>query len=192
MLNGLWSGMLVIALIFGGVSGRMDEVVAAGLTAAGEAAKLSLGLLGVLCFWCGVMEVLRQAGGIGLVGRVFRPVLKRLFPKLPENSPAMEAIVLNLSANMLGISNAATPLGLKAMKELQKQNRNPYEASNEMCTFLILNISSLQLIPVNMIAYRSQYGSANPTAIIAPAIFATLCSTFVAIIYCKLKDGRRG
>ena len=190
MLNGLWSGMLVIALIFGGVSGRMDEVVAAGLTAAGEAAKLSLGLLGVLCFWCGVMEVLRQAGGIGLVGRVFRPVLKRLFPKLPENSPAMEAIVLNLSANMLGISNAATPLGLKAMKELQKQNRNPYEASNEMCTFAVMNTASVQLIPTTLIALRQGAGSVAPFAIVLPVLTVSLLVLGVALTCEKLGEWR--
>lgn len=181
MLNGLWSGMLVVSLVFGAVSGRMDEVVGAGLTAAGEAAKLTLGLLGVLCLWCGVMEVLRQAGGVGLVGRVFRPVLKGLFPKLPADSPAMEAIVMNLSANLLGLSNAATPLGLKAMKELQKRNQNPQEASNEMCTLAVLNTASVQLIPTTLIALRQEAGSSAPFEIVLPVLVVSLLVVGIAL-----------
>ncbi len=190
MLNGLWSGMLIISLFFGGINGRLDEVVGAGLNAAGEAAKLTLGLLGVLCLWCGVMEVLRQAGGVGLVGRIFRPVLKRLFPKLPEESPAMEAIVLNLSANMLGISNAATPLGLRAMRELQKRNQNPDEASNEMCTFAVMNTASVQLIPTTLVALRQGAGSTAPFEIVLPVVAVSLIVLMIALTCEKLGEWR--
>ena len=139
------------------------------------------------------MEIAKEAGLIEKLTKAITPFLNFMFPRIPKGHKAREYIATNIIANVLGLGWACTPAGLKAMEalaDLEKERGKPGQiASNEMCTFLILNISSLQLIPVNMIAYRSQYGSANPAGIIAPAIFATLCSTIAAIVYCKIKDG---
>ena len=177
------------------------------LDSAGEAISLCITMAGVVALWMGLMEIAKQAGLIEKLTKGISPFLDFMFPRIPKNHPARGYIAANIIANVLGLGWACTPAGLKAMEELakleeerlkgeqerhttgQSNNRNR-AASNEMCNFLILNISSLQLVSVNMIAYRSQYGSANPTSIIAPAIFATLCSTIAAITYCKIKDRR--
>lgn len=205
--------MILLAVVYAACTGRMSAVTNAALDSAGEAISLCLTMAGVVAFWMGLMEIAKRAGLIGKLTRGISPFLTFLFPRIPKAHPAREYIAANLIANMLGLGWACTPAGLRAMEELAKLEEErqssgylPAEggkkevaevcqrsASNEMCTFLILNISSLQLIPVNMIAYRSQYGSVNPTVIIAPAIVATLFSSFVAIGYCKLKDrGGRG
>ncbi len=273
MLNAIWAGMILLAVLYGAATGRMGDVTNAALDSAGEAVSLCLTMAGVVALWMGLMEIAQRAGLINKLTKGIAPFLRFLFPRIPPGHPAGEYIAANIIANVLGLGWACTPAGLKAMEELAKleaQRGNPeyletaygagdaggagdirgerdvhrerdirermyaqtagrglrgsggrevrgnigtedrgrgrnYEfgqngnirqgtagrgrqASNEMCIFLILNISSLQLIPVNMIAYRSQYGSADPTAIIAPAIAATLVSTLVAIIYCKIKD----
>ena len=146
-----------------------------------------------MSFWVGLMEISSKAGIIPAASRKIRPVIRFLFPNLPAGHPAEEPITTNMIANILGLGWAATPAGLKAMEELAKleeerKGKKPKSASNEMCTFLILNISSLQLIPVNVIAYRSQYGSANPAGVTGPAIVATFVSTLVAILFCKWMD----
>ena len=177
---------------------------------------------GVMPLWTGVLEIGQKAGLIEHLAGRMRPVLRFLFPSLPDGHPAAEAIAANMIANVLGLGWAATPAGLKAMEELSKleeerrsnesgktamlhrtgRNRKlrqdsrvcampPGTASNEMCTFLILNISSLQLIPVNVIAYRSQYGSVNPAAVVGPGIVATMVSTLAGVIFCKVMDGKR-
>ena len=151
-------------------------------------------MLGIVGFWTGLMEVAKESGLVAALTKLLSPLLHFLFPRIPKEHKAYQYISLNFIANILGLGWAATPAGLKAMEELvhlqKKEDRGI--ASNEMCIFLIMNISSLQLIPVNMIAYRSQYGSSNPTIIIAPAIIATLCSTLTAVIFCKIMDqGKR-
>lgn len=215
MLNAIWAGMILLAVLYGAATGHMAEVTNAALDSAGEAVSLCITMAGVVALWMGLMEVAGKAGLVEKLTRGIRPFLRFLFPRIPQGHPAGEYIATNIIANVLGLGWACTPAGLKAMQELanlEAQRGNPEyleanpghrpaqgnggspgksrdrRASNEMCIFLILNISSLQLIPVNMIAYRSQYGSANPTAIIAPAIAATLVSTLVAIGYCKIKD----
>lgn len=237
MLNGIWAGMILLAVIYGAATGHMAEVTNAALDSAGEAISLCITMAGVVALWMGLMEIAAKAGLVEKLTRGIRPFLRFLFPRIPQGHPAQGYIATNIIANVLGLGWACTPAGLKAMEELAKleaERGNPEyleaenaerdvrgerdvrhrtagqggrfgkaagedfrhqepagrgrRASNEMCIFLILNISSLQLIPVNMIAYRSQYGSANPTAIIAPAIAATLISTLVAIVYCKIKD----
>ena len=195
MLNGLWAGMILIGIIFGAWNGKMPELTNAALDSSKDAVSLCITMLGVMAFWCGIMEIAEKAGLVKKAAEKLRPVIRFLFPQLPVGNKANEQIAINFIANILGLGWAATPAGLKAMEALaamEKQRSGPdYEenrASNEMCTFLILNISSLQLIPVNMIAYRQQYGSPQPAGIIAPAILATLISTAVAVIYCKVKD----
>ena len=191
MLNYLWSGMILIGVLWGAFHGQLAAVTEGALTSAKEAVTLCITMLGVMTLWTGVLEVGKRAGLIDQLSRRMRPVLRFLFPRLSPESEAAKQISVSMIANILGLGWAATPAGLKAMEELKKVEEQRGErpkgvASNEMCTFLIINISSLQLIPINMIAYRSQYGSVNPAAIVGPALAATLLSTVVAVIAVKL------
>ena len=191
MLNYLWSGMILIGVLWGAFHGQLAAVTEGALTSAKEAVTLCITMLGVMTLWTGVLEVGKRAGLIDQLSRRMRPVLRFLFPRLSPESEAAKQISVNMIANILGLGWAATPAGLKAMEELKKVEEQRGErpkgvASNEMCTFLIINISSLQLIPINMIAYRSQYGSVNPAAIVGSALAATLLSTVVAVIAVKL------
>lgn len=193
MLNYIWAVMILLGILCSVFTGRLDTLAQAALDSAGEAVSLCITMAGVVALWMGLMEIAKEAGLIQKMTRGISPFLDFLFPGIPKGHMAREYIATNLIANILGLGWACTPAGLKAMEELAKlererQTNTPHIASNEMCTFLILNVSSLQLIPVNMIAYRSQYASVNPTVIIGPAIAATLISSVVAVIYCKLKD----
>lgn len=195
-MNNLWMGMIFFGIIYAGFSGNLQAVTDAVFASAKEAVSLSITMAGVMALWTGIMEVAKSAGLLDLFARKLRPFLRFLFPKLPSGHRAQEYIAINMIANILGLGSAATPAGLKAMEELKslkEKNGLPEDtASNEMCNFLILNISSLQLIPVSMIAYRSQYGSAAPTAIIGPAILATLASTATAVLFCRIMEKRNG
>lgn len=199
----LWAGMLLIGILYGSFTGNIMAVSDAALSAAGEAITLCITTAGILTLWTGIMEIAKTSGIIRSATKMIRPLIFFLFPQLPKKHPAVEHISLNFIANFLGLNWGATPAGLKAMEELsnlEKERQNPSyltddlslprAASNEMCDFLIINISSLQLIPINIIAYRQQYGSVQPTAIIGPAIIATAVSTFVAIIFCKCMKKR--
>ena len=197
MLNFLWAFMILIGIIFATFTGKLPDVTNAALDSSKEAISLCITMVGIMSFWMGLMEIATRSGIIDSLSLKIRPLLHFLFPDLPPNHPAAKHISTNMIANFLGLGWAATPAGLKAMEELGKlederrlKNRNTIKgvASNEMCTFLIINISSLQLIPVNVIAYRSQYGSANPATIIGAGIIATSISTLVAIIYCRLHN----
>lgn len=203
MLNYLWAGMILVGVIFASFTGKMPDITNAALDSSKEAVSLCITMMGVMSFWVGLMEIAARAGIIESASRKIRPLIRFLFPNLPIGHSAEEHITTNIIANVLGLGWAATPAGLKAMEELGKLEEDrragrlpgPVRmrgiASNEMCTFLILNISSLQLIPVNVIAYRSQYGSVNPAAVVGPGIVATGVSTVVAVIYCKMMDGKR-
>ena len=218
MLNYIWAAMIFIGVTYGALTGNMKEITEAALQSAGEAVSLCISMAGIMAFWVGLMEVAQQSGLIRQLTALLSPFITFMFPKIPKGHKARDYISTNIIANILGLGWACTPAGLMAMEELanleaergnlqyQKEReaesrgrieKSTYEnsgevtervASTEMCTFLILNISSLQLIPVNMIAYRQQYGSVNPAGIIAPAIVATCISTAVAVIYCKLKE----
>ena len=189
MLNGLWAGMILIGIIFGAWNGKMPELTNAALDSSKDAVSLCITMLGVMAFWCGIMEIAEKAGLVKKAAEKLRPVIRFLFPQLPVGNKANEQIAINFIANILGLGWAATPAGLKAMEalgELEEDRRlgrafGPVRkrgvAGDEMCIFLILNISSLQLIPVNVIAYRSQYGSADPAGIIGGGILATMAST---------------
>lgn len=203
MLNYLWAGMILTGILFGAFNGRMLALTDAALDSAGEAVTLAVAMLGVTAFWSGLMEIASEAGIIEAASRRLRPVIRFLFPNMPEEHPAGRYISTNFIANFLGLGWAATPAGLKAMEELGKLEddrragraagpvRGTGVAGSEMCTFLIINISSLQLIPVNIIAYRSQYGSADPAGIVGAGILATAVSTGTAVIFCRLMDRRR-
>ncbi len=194
MLNYLWAFMILIGIIYGAFHGTMSEISSAALDSSKEAVTLCITMLGVMSFWTGLMQIAQKAGIIASLTRKITPFLRFLFPSLRNEQRALEYISTNVIANILGLGWACTPAGLKAMEEMKKiQERRhmPSDvASNEMCGFLILNISSLQLIPVNMIVYRSQYGSVSPTAIIGPAIVATLFSTLAGIVFLKIADAR--
>lgn len=196
MLNFLWTGMIVIGVAFAALQGDIGVVTNAALDSAKEAVTLCLTMLGVMSFWMGLMEIATKAGIIGAFSKVLRPAIQFMFPNIPKGHKANEHITTNVIANILGLGWAATPAGLKAMEslsELQKERGESRDvASDEMCTFLIINISSLQLIPINMIAYRSQYGSVNPTRIVGAGLVATIVSTLVGCLYCKWKNRRKG
>ena len=203
MLNYIWAAMIILGVIFGAVTGNMKEVTEAALDSAGEAVSLCITMAGVMALWVGLMEVAEKSGLLLKLTRGLSPFISFMFPRIPKGHRARDYISTNVIANILGLGWACTPAGLKAMEELAKleeERGNPAyggsggkerAASNEMCTFLILNISSLQLIPVNMIAYRQQYGSVNPAGIIAPAIVATIFSTLFGVVFCKVMDGKR-
>lgn len=198
--------MMVVGVIYGAFTGRIDAVTEAALESAKDAVMLCITMLGVMSFWTGLMEIASKAGIIEMASKKMRPLIRFLFPNIPKGHPAAEYITTNFIANFLGLGWAATPAGLKAMEaleNLEEERRKTCSnesvrvvprgvASKEMCDFLILNISSLQLIPVNIIAYRSQYGSVEPTAIVGPAIVATTIGTLTAVIFCKVVNGYSG
>ena len=186
-MNYLWAGMLLIGILYGAFQGRMPEITNAALDSAKEAVSLCITLMGAMCFWVGLMKIGEKSGLLKSFAKKMEPLLHFLFPAVKNEPRAKEYIATNMIANVFGLGWAATPAGLKAMSGLQKVNTGPKGiASTEMCTFLVINISSLQLIPINMIAYRSQYGSANPTLIVGPAILATFISTLAAVIFCVI------
>ncbi len=184
--------MILIGILYGAFTGNISEVSNGFLTSSKEAVTLCITMLGVLSFWSGIMEIGKRAGIIRQMTKLIMPFVNFLFPDIPKNHESREYITTNIIANILGLGWAATPPGLKAMESLSKLNeeKNGREkvhiSSDEMCTFLVINISSLQIIPMNIIAYRSQYGSINPASIVVPAIIATSASTMAAIIFCKL------
>ena len=183
--------MVIVGIIYGSFTGQMAEISNGVIDSSKEAIQLCITMLGVVALWSGLMEIARDSGLVDSMTRGLKPVMCFLFPDIPKDHEAFSYISLNTIANILGLGWAATPAGLKAMESLaslekERGHKNIGIASNEMCTFLVLNISSLQLIPVNMIAYRSQYGSVNPAGIIAPAILATLISTLAGISFCRI------
>ena len=189
-MNYLWAGMILIGVGYGAFTGNLTAVTKQALNSAGEAVTLCITMAGVMAFWVGLMEIAKQAGIIRGLSARLDPVLSFLFPDIPKGHKAREAIATNVVANFFGLGWAATPAGLLAMKELKKlQKPEDTDASDAMCDFLILNISSLQFILVNMIAYRSQYGSVDPSRIVGPAIVATTISTAAAIIFMKIRRG---
>ena len=183
MLNYLWGFMIVIGIIVGVLNGKIDAVSTATINSAKEAITLCITMLGIMSLWTGIMQVAKATGIMDALTKALYPILRLLFPDIPKGHPANEYIASNMIANILGLGWAATPMGLKAIGELQKLNKNGDTASTDMCTFLIINISSLQLIPVNIIAYRSQYGSVSPTEILGAALVATTISTIAGIIF---------
>ena len=188
-MNGIWGGMLLVGIIYGVMTGRTEAVSAAVLDSSRNAVTLCITMLGITGLWMGLMQIAQDGGAVSVISAKMKPLIRFLFPGIPENHPASGAITLNFAANFLGLGWAATPAGLQAMKELEalreQKGGETGTASDEMCAFLILNISSLQLIPVTVIAYRSQYHSADPAVITGPAIAATAVSTAAAVLFVK-------
>lgn len=199
MLNYIWAFMIIIGIIYGSLTGHMVDITNAALDSAKDAVALCITMAGIMSLWMGLMEIAQDSGLITKITKKIQPFITLMFPRIPKGHKSMEYIATNMVANIFGLGWAATPPGLKAMESLQELNEerckktghSPKMASNEMCTFLIINISSLELIPVNIIAYRSQYGSVNPAAIVGPAILATSISTLVGIIFARVMDRKR-
>lgn len=182
MVNTIWLFMLLIGIGVAAFNGRIDIVTASAMKAAELGVETAFGLIGVMSLWLGLMHLAEEAGAVRALARFFGPIIRRLFPSLKPDSPALGAIIMNLSANILGLGNAATPFGLKAMQELQNENPHPEVASQAMITFLALNTSCITLIPATIIGVRLKANSANPTEIIGTTIVATGCAMTVAMI----------
>lgn len=186
MLNYLWLALVALAVLVGGATGRLHEVTEGAFTMADTAVmKIALPLIGIMALWLGLMRLAERSGLVQKLARALRPLLVRLFPDVPPDHPAMGSMVMNMAANMLGLANAATPLGLRAMRDLETLNRFPGTATNAMCTFLAINTSSIQLLPTTAIAILATQGSKDPTAIVGTALIATACSTIVGIAAVK-------
>ncbi|WP_201713368.1 nucleoside recognition domain-containing protein [Rossellomorea arthrocnemi] len=191
MVNLIWVGMTIIGLIFAIINGKMAEVNEAIFTSANEAVTLCIGLVSVLVFWLGIMRIAQEAGLLDKLAKLFRPLVTRLFPEVPENHPAMGYILSNMMANLFGLGNAATPLGIKAMEQLKSLNGGRDFASRSMITFLAINTSSITIIPTTVIAIRMKYDSASPTEIVGPTLIATMLSTIGAILIDRYFHYRR-
>lgn len=190
MMNYIWAGMLLVSLIVAAFTGRLDITMQEGMRAATDAITTVIGFAGVMCLWTGLMKIAEEGGMIRLICKWAKPIARRLFPDIEPESPAMGAIMLNLTANLLGMGNAATPLGIKAMGELDKLNAHSATASNAMCMFVVLNTASIQLIPTTIIAIRSAAGSIAPFEIMLPIWITSLCGILAGVIMTFLLQGR--
>src|SRR5690606_2229814 len=173
---------ILCGFIVGALNGRMEQVTEAAFEGAKTGVSVCIGLISVLVFWLGLMKIAEQAGLLQRLGALLRPVIQLLFPSIPKDHPALGYIISNMSANILGLDNAATPMGIKAMQELQKLNRDKHTASADMCTLLALNTSSVTIIPTTLIAIRMNFDSANPAEIVGTTLVATIIATIAAIL----------
>ena len=186
MLNYIWFGLMAAALIVAAINGTVDGVTKGAVESAATAVQIALGLVGIMTLWLGMMRVAEAAGLVTLLGRALRPLMRWIFPDVPNDHPAAGALVLALAANMLGLTNAATPLGIKAMEQLQTLNPDKDTASNAMVTFMAVTTTGVQLIPATMIGVLAAAGSTNPTVIIGTTILATFIGTVAAIVAARL------
>lgn len=188
MLNFIWAGMMIIAFFCAIFTGRINELSASMISGAESGITLTLSLMGIMCLWTGIMNIAENTGVTTLVSRILSPVIKILFPKLKDKK-AKEAIVMNMTANMLGLSNAATPFGLKAMNELKRLSDGK-KATDEMCMFIVINTASIQLIPTTVIALRQSAGSSSPMDIIIPVWICSMCVVTVGVLAVKFFSAR--
>lgn len=182
MLNVIWLGMILFSVAVAAWNGKIDIITQASFEGAKTGVTVCFGLLSVLVFWMGIMKIAEKAGLINLVSRLMSPIIRLLFPDVPKGHPALGYILSNMSANLLGLGNAATPMGIKAMEELQKLNPDKRVASPSMCTLLAINTASIQLIPTVIIGIRMQYGSQNPTEIVGTTLVASFAATLFAVL----------
>ncbi len=185
MLNYLWLGLISFGIIIGIINGNIDTVTNATVNSCENAIKFIISITGIMCFWTGIMEIARKSGMISTFSNLLKPVMRFLFPDNVHNEQAMGAVMMNLSANFLGLGNAATPFGIEAMKELQKDNKNKDSLSDSMCMFLVLNTACMQMVPATLIAVRSAVGSENPTGIMLSVWIVSLISLVVGVIAAK-------
>lgn len=188
MLNYIWGGMIIIGILIGTLTGNIPKLTTAVIDSSKEAVTTCITMLGILSMWTGIMNIAQKSGLIHNMTKKMKPFLCYLFPEIPKNHKAMDYIATNVIANFLGLGWASTPAGLKAMEQMQLLNKSKTIASRSMCMFMIFNMSSLQLLSVNLIAYRSQFNSQNPSEIIGAGIFTTLISTITAVIFAKIME----
>lgn len=185
MVNIIWAMMAIIGIVYAMFNGTMDDVNKAIFESAHEAVTLAIGLISILVFWLGIMRVAEKAGILRGLSKLFKPIVIRLFPEIPPNHPAIGYIISNITANLFGLGNAATPMGIKAMEQMKQLSKSDV-ASRSMITFLAINTSGLTLIPTTVIAIRMQYGSVSPTEIVGTTLIATIVSTTSAILFDRL------
>ncbi|MCY6355246.1 nucleoside recognition domain-containing protein [Clostridium sp. ZS2-4] len=188
MINIIWFFLLIFGIIFGLATGKGDIISKSIIDSTENSVQLLIGLIGMMCLWSGVMKIAQRSGITGKLAKLLKPLLNLLFKDVSKNENAMGSILLNLTSNMLGLSNAATPFGIKAMEELQKVNSNKDTATNDMALFLVINAACIQIIPTSIISMRAACGSKNPGIIIVPAIIATGIAAIMGIIYCKVLE----
>ena len=188
MLNYIWFALIIISIVVGAITGRITQVTEAAFSTAKVAVEIAIDLIGIMALWLGIMNIAQKAGLVKLLAKAFEPIGRKLFPEVSADHPAMGAMVLCIAANWLGLGNAATPLGLKAMEELQELNPQKDTTTNAQAMFLTLNTASVTLIPATIIGVRVSLGSANPQAIIGTTIFASGCATVVGVIVTKLLE----
>ncbi|MCF6462389.1 nucleoside recognition domain-containing protein [Clostridium sp. Cult1] len=191
MINTIWFLMIFVGILYGVFTGNLGEINNIILKEAQEGVTFAISLIGIMCFWLGIMNVAEKSGLIKSISKGFRPIIRLLFPNIPKGHPAERWILMNFIANMFGVGNGATAFGLKAMKELNSLNPDKRRATNAMAMFLIINMSSLQLVPLTVVKLRYDYGSKDPTGIIGITILATFLSTVVAIIVGKIFERGR-
>ena len=182
MINSIWFYMIVVSIIYGLFNGNVKQITEGVIASSVQTVEMCITFIGVWALWLGLMEIVKKSGLIQVLSSMMYPIIKRLFPEVPKDHPALGSIALNFSANMLGLGNAATPFGLKAMKELQELNKDKEVATDAMCMFLVVNTSSIQLIPTTVIALRASLGSMEATSIIISSLIATTISTIIGVI----------
>jgi len=188
MLNYIWLAMIILAVILGGINGKIEDVTKSAIDSAGSSVTIAIGLIGVMALWLGIMKIAEDSGLIKLLARAIAPIMRWLFPDVPSGHPAMGSMTMNIAANMLGLNNAATPLGLRAMEDLETLNKHPGIATNAMCTFLTINTAGVQLIPATMISIMASAGSKDPTAIIGTTIAATSAGVVAGVTAVKILE----
>lgn len=188
MLNYIWLSLVIVAVVLGGINGKIEAVTKAAIDSAGNSVTIAIGLIGVMALWLGIMRIAEESGLLTIFARLIAPLTKRLFSDVPPDHPAMGSMLMNIAANMLGLSNAATPLGLKAMKDLDQLNKSPGVATNAMCTFLTINTAGIQLIPATMIGIMASAGSTDPTAIIGTTLASTMIAAICGVSAAKLLE----
>jgi spore maturation protein A len=188
MMNHIWLAIVILAIVLGGINGKIENVTKSAIDAAGSSVTIAIGLIGVMALWLGIVKIAEDSGLMSILAKIIAPIMKRLFPDVPAGHPALASMTMNIAANMLGLSNAATPLGLKAMEDLEKLNEHPGTATNAMCTFLTINTAGLQIVPATMIAVMASAGSKDPTAIIGTTIAATFLALIAGITAVKILE----
>jgi spore maturation protein A len=188
MLNYIWLALIILAVVIGGINGKIENVTKSAIDSAGSSVAIAIGLVGAMALWLGLVKIAEDSGLMSLLAKIIAPIMKWLFPDVPSGHPAMGSMTMNIAANMLGLSNAATPLGLKAMEDLETLNKHPGIATNAMCTFLTINTAGLQLIPATMIGIMASAGSTNPTAIIGTTVAATCAALIAGVTTAKILE----
>ena len=190
MMNYIWGGMILLSFAVSLFTGRVEETAAAATAGAASAIESCISLLGIMCLWTGLAKIGEKSGIINFFSHLLRPVTRLLFPNVKSNSPAMSAIVMNIVANLMGMGNAATPLGINAIKELHKENKYRPDASNDMCMFIVINTASIQLLPATLISMRQSFGSANPGEVIVPVWIVSIIAVVAGVIVAKILEKR--